>query len=296
MKITTFATLVLFCHFASAQSQARLQIRATPLTATTYLLEGDGGNMVASIGRDGVFLVDDDFDSSSEALLTKLKELNGAIPKYIVNTHFHYDHTGGNLRFGNSTKILAADNVRARLSRPQVLWNRTHPAYPELARPSLTFKNNFKLKFNGEEIELLHLPAGHTDGDTVVFFKKYHVIAMGDLYFAGMFPIYHPEHGGSLFGYLRNLKKVFSLAPNDSKIVPGHGPVTTREDLKEYIKMFQLSIDLVSDGIRKGESLTDIQKRGLDARLERYSHGYRTPAQWMEQIYKSLKSPRSPVP
>src|SRR5690242_1205881 len=200
-------------------------IKSTRLTPSLYMLEGAGGNMTALIGSDGVLLVDDDFAPMADKLVRKLKELKGNSPRYIVNTHFHYDHTGGNEVFGPTATIIAASEVRERLKTEQTLWKKQHPPAPPQALPTLTFDQSLTLHVDGEDVRIVHLPHGHTDGDTVVFFSRGKVISMGDLYFSGMYPIFHPEHGGSLDGYANNIAAVLREAPEDSKIVRGHGPL-----------------------------------------------------------------------
>ncbi|MCX6123961.1 MAG: MBL fold metallo-hydrolase [Proteobacteria bacterium] len=150
-------------------------VKSTLLTASLYMLEGAGGNVTASIGSDGVLLVDCDFAGMSEKLVAKLKELKGGSPRFIINTHFHYDHTGGNTIFGSTATIISAEQVRSRLMSEQVLWNKTHPAFPQSALPVLTFDDSLKLHLNGDEIRVFRLPNVHTDGDTVVFFEKENV-------------------------------------------------------------------------------------------------------------------------
>jgi len=264
-------------------------VKATPLTSTLYMLEGAGGNITASIGTDGVLLVDDDFAPMAEKLVAKLKELKGASPRFIINTHFHYDHTGGNEVFGSTATIIAATAVRERLMTEQVLWKEQHPPEPAQALPILTFENSLSLHINDDEVRVLHLAKGHTDGDTVVFFKQGKVVSMGDLYFSGMFPIFHPEHNGSLEGYAKNIAKVLQKTPDDGKIVPGHGPLSNKAELKKYHRMIRASIATVQKGLREGRTLQEIQKRGLDPEWEPYSHGYLTTDQWISLVYASLK-------
>lgn len=265
-------------------------VKATPLTSTLYMLEGAGGNITASIGSDGVLLVDDDFAPMAEKLVAKLKELKGSSPRFIINTHFHYDHTGGNEVFGSTATIIAATAARERLMTEQTLWKKQHPPEPAQAWPVLTFENSITLHVNGDEVRSIHLPSGHTDGDTVVFFKRNKVVSMGDLYFSGMFPIFHPEHSGSLDGYVKNIGNVLERIPDDAKIVPGHGPLSNKTELKKYRRMILASIATVRKGLRKGLSLEEIQKKGLDPEWEPFSRGYLTTDRWLSLVYSSLKS------
>jgi cyclase len=264
-------------------------VKATQLTDSLYMLEGAGGNITASIGSDGVFLVDDDFAEMAPKLLGKLKELHGDSPKYIVNTHFHYDHTGGNEVFGSTATIIAATAVRDRLMAEQLLWKEKHPALPKHAWPVLTFERSLGLHFNGENIRIVHFPSGHTDGDTVVFFPTQKVVSMGDLYFSGMYPIFHLEHAGSLEGFVTDVERVWEQIPPDAKIVAGHGPLSTRAELRRYIDMIRASIAVVRKGMKSGLSLEAIQKAGLPAEWEPFSHGYLNTDRWIALVHKGLE-------
>ena len=189
--LCAFATVLCVLAFAE-DDYSKENFKATRLSPSLYSLEGAGGNITASIGADGVFLVDDDFAPMADKLLAKLKELKGGSPRVIVNTHFHYDHTGGNEVFGKTATIIAATEVRDRLKVAQTLWHKEHMPYVSQALPMLTFDQSLDLHLNNEDIRILHLPRGHTDGDSVVFFAHDKVVSLGDLYFAGMYPIFHP--------------------------------------------------------------------------------------------------------
>jgi glyoxylase-like metal-dependent hydrolase (beta-lactamase superfamily II) len=262
--------------------------KETKLAPSLFLIEGAGGNVTASIGADGTLLVDADYAEMAGKLGEKLKQLGGEAPRVVINTHFHYDHTGGNAAFSPTALVVAATQVRDRLKTEQTLWGKKHPPVSEKALPTLTFESALTLHLNGEDIRAVHLPGGHTDGDTVVVFEKAHVIAMGDLYFSGMYPILHPEHGGSLEGLLHDIDWVLKEAPPDAKIIPGHGPLSTRAELARTREMILASIATVKRGIEKGLSLPQIQKAGLPSAFEPFSHGYRTTDQWLEEVFKSL--------
>lgn len=263
-------------------------MKATPLTSSLYMLEGAGGNITALIGAEGVLLVDDDFAPMAKKLEAKLKELGGNSPRFIVNTHFHYDHTGGNEVFGKTATIISSIAVRNRLLTKQILWKKEHLPFPSFALPTITFDDSLTLHINGEEVKLVHLNHGHTDGDTIVFFQKGKVVSMGDLYFSGMYPIFHPEHDGSLVGYAQNIAKVLRLIPDDFKIVSGHGPLSNKTELEKYYKMILASMESVKKGIKEGQTLEQIQKNGLAPEWESFSHGYLTTDRWIALIYQEL--------
>jgi glyoxylase-like metal-dependent hydrolase (beta-lactamase superfamily II) len=289
--ISLFMAAVLFPFaFARAEDEfTKETFKSTQLAPSIHLLEGAGGNITALIGPEGVFLVDDDFAQMGEKLLAKLRELKGESPRFIVNTHFHYDHSGGNEVFGAKATIISATETRDRLMKEQTLWKKQHPPLARQGWPTLTFDRQLVLHLNGETVRIAHFPHGHTDGDTVVFFQESKVVSMGDLYFAGMYPIFHSEHEGSLQGYLDNIETVLKEIPSDAKIVPGHGPLSTKPDLEKYRTMIQTSIATVKQGIRSGLTLEQIQKNGLPKECEPYSHGYLSTDRWIELLYRSLK-------
>ena len=240
-KLIVFTFLLLLSSPAAMAEplSAEDKVEATPLAPGLYLLEGGGGNVTASIGADGVLLIDDDMANMSDKLLSKLKELGGEAPRLIVNTHFHYDHSGGNAAFGPRATIIAASAVRDRLMTEQTLWRQKHPPVPRPGWPLLTFDRELQLHVNGHSVRVIHLPHAHTDGDTVVSFDDGKFVIAGDLYFAGMFPIFHREHDGSLQGLLQATEFLLKVTKPDGKVVPGHGPVTGRAELQAYAAMLR---------------------------------------------------------
>ncbi len=273
---------------SAGEDFSTVEYHSTALTSSLYMLEGAGGNITASIGSDGVFLVDDDFSEMSKKLVLKLKSLGGGSPRFILNTHFHYDHTGGNENFGQTATIIAASEVRNRLMSEQFLWGKKHAAVKPAAWPTLTFEESLTLHFNNDEIHIQHLPHGHTDGDSIVFFERNKVISLGDLYFSGMYPIFHIEHNGSLDGYIQDIKMVLNRAAPDAKIIPGHGPLSTKKELQKYCDMIEISVQFVKRGLANGHSLEEIQKMNTPAELEPFSHGYLTKSQWLALVNKGL--------
>lgn len=292
MKLSIYLVSLIFffnLHLALADDDFSKEIiRSQALTADLYILEGAGGNMTALIGPDGTLLVDDDFAQMAVKLLAKLKDLKGSSPRYIINTHFHYDHTGGNDIFGSTATIIAATEVRGRLMSEQTLWKKQHPPALPQGLPKITFDQSLTLHLNDEEVRIVHLPHGHTDGDTVVFFSKNKVVSMGDLYFSGMYPIFHPEHKGSLLGYIKNIEFVLKEIPDDAKIIPGHGPLSNKIELERYYQMILASVATVQKAIRTGRTLEQIQRAGLASEWNSFSHGYLSMERWISLIYNNL--------
>ncbi len=260
------ALVIIFATAVSTRADdfSQEKVKSTALASSIYMLEGAGGNMTALVGKDGTLLVDDDFAEMASKVTDSLKKIGGAPPRLIVNTHFHYDHTGGNEVLGPAAIIIAATAVRTRLMTEQTLWHKQHAAEPPQAWPLITFDQSLTLHLNGDDVRVVHLPNGHTDGDSVVFFAAGRVVAMGDLYFSGMYPIFHPEHDGSLIGYLRDIDAVLAQIGDDWKVVPGHGPLSSRAELAKYREMILDCIATVRHGMKSGLTLAQIQKIGLN--------------------------------
>jgi cyclase len=281
----------------TAQDQAfydKVQITDLPVAGGIHLLQGSGGNMAASAGPDGVLLVDDQFAPLAEKIRAKLKELNPGPLRFIINTHWHGDHTGGNEKLGTEGAIIAQDNVRKRLSSQQTIaaFKQTVPASPAAALPVITFAESLSVHFNGEEIRVLHFPRGHTDGDSFVWFTKSGVIHLGDEFFMGdkspRFPFVDASSGGDVQQLAKNIAIVIKLLPPDIKIIPGHGPLATLDDLKAYQTMLTECIELVRSRIASGKTLSEIQAEGLPEKWRDAGSGFIKAENWIEEIYYSL--------
>ena len=273
---------------AAQQDFSDVRIKATNVAGHIHMLEGRGGNLGVSVGDDGVLLVDDQYAPLAERILTAISELGGDRPKFILNTHWHFDHTGGNEFFGESGTIIAHANVRERLATPQEYYGRTIDPLPPRALPVIVFNQSLSIHFNGEEIRIIHFPHGHTDGDSVVFFTKSNVVHMGDLVFMGMFPFVDLDHGGDVEGLIRNVQSVIDQVKPDIKVIPGHGPLTDYEGLKTYHRMLVETTDLVRKAIKAGKSADDIKKLPPPEKWTTWGNGFIKTDQWMETIYNSL--------
>ncbi len=279
-------------NYASAQQgMSDVTIKTHHVAGNIYMLEGRGGNIGVSAGPDGLLMIDDQFAPLSIKIQTALDKLNKGKLKFLLNTHWHGDHTGGNEVFGKQALIIAHTNVRSRLATKQMLFGKEVGPLPKQALPVITFDESLSVHFNGEEIKALHLPHGHTDGDSVIFFPKSNVVHMGDLMFAGMFPFVDIDHGGNVLGVARNVATVIEQLPKDVKIIPGHGPISTLDDLKAYQAMLLGTIDVVRKQVKSGKSLEDIKAAGLSAKWDDWAGGFIKTDGWLEAIYKSLKLP-----
>lgn len=265
-----------------------VKIKTTHVAGKVHMLEGRGGNVGASAGSDGVLIVDDQYGPLAEKILDALRELGGDSPKFILNTHWHGDHVGGNEEFGKGAPIIAHTNVRRRLATTQELLGRSVEPRSKEALPVITFEDSLTVHFNGEEILVVHLPGGHTDGDSVIFFTKSNVVHMGDLMFAGRFPFVDLEHGGDVEGLTKNIAKVLAELKPGAKIIPGHGPLSTRADLETYHRMMVETTELVRTAMAAGKSLGEIKATGLPAKWNGWGDGFIKTDFWLETIHKSL--------
>ena len=292
MKV--FLLLTVVCVFtATAQAQtdfSKVQMKATKVAGNVYMLEGAGGNIGVSVGDDGLLIVDDQFAPLADKIRAALKGIADKKLKFILNTHWHGDHTGGNVAFGPEATIIAHDNVRKRLATEQksTVFNTTTPPSPKEALPVITFDQSLSVHFNGEDIRAIHFPHGHTDGDSVIFFSTSNVVHLGDDFFAGRFPFVDLESGGSVEGLVKNIGELVNKIPADAKLIPGHGPLSTLDDLKSYHRMLQQTTEIVKQKIAAGKTLDQIKSEGLPAEWKPWGEGFIKTDRWVETIYKSL--------
>jgi glyoxylase-like metal-dependent hydrolase (beta-lactamase superfamily II) len=282
---------LLFAVTASAQTDfSKVQMKATKVAGNVYMLEGSGGNIGVSVGDDGLLIVDDQFAPLADKIRAALKGIADKKLHFILNTHWHQDHTGGNVAFGPEATIIAHDNVRKRLSTEQksAVFNSTTPPSPKEALPVITFDQTLTVHFNGEDIRAIHYPHGHTDGDSVIFFSASNVVHLGDDFFAGRFPFVDLESGGSVEGLVKNIGELITKIPNDAKLIPGHGPISTLDDLKSYHRMLQQTTEIVRGKIKAGKTLDQIKSEGLPAEWAPWGTGFIKTDRWVETIYKSL--------
>ena len=276
-------------HGDNSHSEKRqdVQVRTTKITGNVYMLRGAGGNVGAITGMDGILIVDDDYKRVSSKLAAALKELGSEKPRFILNTHWHGDHTEGNEFFGKDSTIVAHVNVRKRLMDPPVIFGQKTPPYPSFALPVVTYTESMSLHINGDEVRLVHFPNGHTDGDTIVFFKNANVVHFGDDFFNGFFPFVDIDSGGSVQGMINNIGALIRQIPADAKLIPGHGPLATLEDLKNYHQALIDTSNIVQAEMQKGTSLADIKKAGLPAKYATWGSGIIKTDFWIDTFYRS---------
>jgi glyoxylase-like metal-dependent hydrolase (beta-lactamase superfamily II) len=290
-KLLVPAVLLLFAISVTAQTDfSKVEIKVTKVAGNVYMLEGAGGNIGVSVGDDGILIVDDQFAPLADKIRAALKGIADKKLRFILNTHWHGDHTGGNVAFGPEAPVIAHDNVRKRMATEQKseFFKRTTPASPKEALPVITFNQNLTVYFNGEEIRAIHFPHGHTDGDSVIFFSTSNVVHLGDDFFAGRFPFVDLESGGSVEGLTKNIAEIITKIPAGAKLIPGHGPLSTIEDLMNYHNMLVTTSDIVRAKIKAGKTLEQIKSEGLPDTWKSWGTGFIKTDMWLEIIYRSL--------
>lgn len=275
-------------HFPAQQQE--ITVKTTKVAGNVYLLQGRGGNIGALVGPEGILMVDDDYKVVSEKLAAALKELGTEKPRFIFNTHWHGDHSEGNIFFGKESIIVAHTNVRQRHSQVKIVRGTEVQPYPVHAWPMITFSESMSIHFNGEEVRAIHYPSGHTDGDTVVFFMKSNVVHLGDDFFVGRFPYVDLDSGGSVQGLIKNLDSLIKLIPADAKLIPGHGPISTITDLKNYHQTIVETSDIVREAMKNKKTLEEIKKTGLPEKYKTYGSGFIKTDGWIDTIYKSYSA------
>jgi glyoxylase-like metal-dependent hydrolase (beta-lactamase superfamily II) len=262
------------------QNFADVEIRPTRVSDGLYMLEGRGGNIGVLTGADGTLLIDTQFAPLAEKIEATVKELGDAALRFVLNTHVHGDHTGGNAHFGKLAPILAHQNVRGRLASQDGGDDRL---------PVLTYENGISLFLNGQTIEVVHFPRGHTDGDSVVFFKDANVVHTGDHFFSGRFPFIDTSSGGSVEGFRANVEKLLGMVDEETKIIPGHGPLSTPADLRTFRDMMNETIATIASYRKDGLSVEQAKSRGLPAKWESWGSGFINTQRWIEIVYGSLE-------
>lgn len=298
MKRFTSLVLMAGCIAAAlsfnvqAQQAAEVAVKVEPLRGPLHLLHGRGGNVVASVGLDGVLLIDNDYAELGEAYEKALSELTNSkiAPGFIINTHWHGDHTGNNEFWGYRGAVMVAHrNVRHRLSTPQemkALDMKVEPS-PRIALPIITFRDSLALHFNDDDIEVQHYPKGHTDGDSVVFYSKQNVVHTGDLFFKDAFPFVDLDSGGSVAGYIINVEALLQKLDDKTMVVPGHGSLATKADLERYLEMLKQTRAVVHSKLLKGTSLDKIVAAGLGKKWQSWGSGFISEEKWIRTIAAS---------
>lgn len=273
-----------------------VQVRATQLSKGVYMLTGLGGNIGLSIGNDGAFLVDDQYTQLSEKIIAAVRQLTDKPIRFVVNTHWHGDHTGGNENLANTGAVIVAhENVRVRMSSEQftAAFNSRSPASPPKALPIVTFMDGVAFHLNGDDIHVVHVAPAHTDGDAIIHFTSANVLHMGDTFFNGRYPLVDLSTGGSFEGLITAATTALRYANDSTKIIPGHGPLSTRADLVKYRDVLATIRDRVAALIKQGKSKEEVIAAKPTADWDATLGGGRiTPEMLVGFAYDSMKPKR----
>ena len=291
-----FVTL-LFTTFALGQQDfSKVEVKATRVAGSVYMLTGSGGNIGASVGEDGIVIIDDQYAPLASKIEAALRSITDKPVKFIVNTHYHGDHTGGNEYFGKTAPIVAHENVRKRLASGVTRRGQTTPPAPKGALPVLTFDESVTIHLNGEDVRAVHMPHGHTDGDSVIWFTKSNVVHMGDDFFNGFYPFIDQENGGSVRGLIANLDKVLSVVADDAKIIPGHGALSDKAGLRKFNDVLKATMSGVENAMNAGKSLEQIKAEKVLAEWDAaWGQGFIKTDAWIDTLHRELTASRPRV-
>ncbi len=291
----TLASLPALCAawpLAAQQDMSQVQIESQKIAEGIYMLTGNGGNVGVSVGDDGVAIIDDQYAPLAPKIVAALQKLSNKPVRFVVNTHWHGDHTGGNEAFGKAGSIIVSHgNVRRRMGVEQVsgIFGKV-PASPVAALPIVTFDRAVTLHWNGEDLEVIHVPNAHTDGDAIIRFRKSNVVHMGDIFFNYWYPFIDTGSGGSVNGVVSAVDAVLASIDEKTKIIPGHGALATKADLVTYRDMLVTVRDritkLIEEGRTKEEVVAAKPSREFD---DKWGDKFLKPDQWVGLLYDDLR-------
>ena len=293
IPVLAIMSVAVISSVARAQRDySKVTIKTISVAPGVHMLMGAGGNIGVSSGKDGVFLIDDQYAPLTKKILAAVKKISDKPIRFLLNTHWHFDHTGGNENLGNAgITIVAHDNVRRTMSVDQMLkaFNMKVPASPKAALPVITFNDTATFHLNGETIHIRHVPPAHTDGDSFVHFKTADVIHTGDIYFNGFYPFIDVDHGGSIDGMINAAGEILKVAGPNTKIIPGHGPLSDKAQLAAYRNMLITVRDLLRVAVKNKRTLEQViaakPTKDLDAK---WGKGFLKPAFFVRIVYSGM--------
>lgn len=298
---TSYSLLIIFGIFIAFLSlstldtiyASHLEINTTKLSDNMYVIHGSGGNVILSLGNDGVVLVDDQYAPVTEKLKWVIANLTDKPIKLVINTHLHPDHVGGNEKLGETGAVIVShDNVRKRLSSDQFFEfiNMTIPALSVKGLPIITFSQNMTFYQNDDEIKIIHLEDGHTDGDSAVYFTKNNVIHVGDDFSDRSYPLVDLSSRGSIDGLILSLKKILSMLNEDTIVVAGHSGISNQTKVKDYLNMLTDVHDNINNMIKERKSLDEIIKSKPTSKYDMiyYDHSFIKPKDIVTNIFMSI--------
>jgi cyclase len=288
---------VLLCiaGFVEAQDRdfSKVEIKVTHVAGTVYMLEGAGGNIAASVGKDGIVIVDDQYAPLAEKIRAALKSVADEPVRFVLNTHYHGDHTGGNAQFSTTSTIIAQENVRKRLQQDGFAgtggaMKREVKASPPEALPIITFDEGLTVHLNGEDIRAMHYPSGHTDGDSMIYFEKSNVLHMGDDFVTYGFPFIDVLAGGSVEGMIVAVESAMKEVPDDVKIIPGHGTISSKKEVRDYLEMLKATTAVVKKALAENKTLEQMKQEKILDQWQKYSGDFINTDVFIETLYYSL--------
>jgi cyclase len=284
-KILFVIPIIAACSASTSFAQdqiANVEITSQHVSGSVHMLEGMGGNIGVSAGAEGILIIDDQFAPLAEKIAVAIGKIAQSPMKYIVNTHYHSDHTGSNAYFKEvkGSTIFAHDNVRKRLAAKK---QHTHAELPVV-----TYQQSVTFHFNDDTIKVIHMPAGHTDSDSVIWFKEANVLHPGDLFFEGRFPYIDLDGGGTVAGYINNVTKLIGMLKDDTKIIPGHGKLATKVDYQKALDMLIDTAAMVKSMKVEGISVEEAVKQGLGEKYKAWAWSFITEERWINTLYKGL--------
>ena len=300
MRLKTLRTALLGAALIAApaavlaqQDFSKVEITSQKLSDTVYMFHGAGGNIGLSIGEDTVFVIDDQFAPLTPRILAAIAKITPKPVKFVLNTHWHFDHTGGNENLGNAGALIVAhENVRKRLSAEglvEFLGVKTK-AEPKVALPVVTFTRDVTFHINGDEVSAYYVPAAHTDGDAIVHFRKSNVIHMGDTFFNRLYPFIDTSSGGTVAGVIAAADRAIGMANDSTRIIPGHGPLGTKADLIAFRDMLGTVMARIKAQVEQGKSLEAVTASRPTAEFDAvWGKGFLPPEKWVAMLYGNLK-------
>ena len=280
--------LLLIPASLGAQDFSKVEVKATKVAGTVYMLTGAGGNVGVSVGEDGIVIVDDQYAPLAPKIEAALKTISDKPVRFILNTHYHPDHTGGNEQLGKSAPIVAQENVRKRLKEGTTTMFGPMPAQPKGALPVVTFNDSLTIHLNGEDVRAVHFPNSHTDGDSVIWFTQSNVVHMGDNFFNGFFPVIDLDNGGGVKGMIRTVEKVASMIPADAKVIPGHGPLGDRDSLRKFAEVMKGTSAVIQAGITAGKTVDQLKAEKVLEPWADWGKGFIKSDRFVELLYRDL--------
>ena len=268
LSITFLAAVV--APLSWAQDFSAVQITTTELADGIYVMFGAGGNMGLSVGEDGTFLIDDQFAPLSDKIMAAIGDVTDDDVDFLLNTHWHGDHTGGNEAFGDAGAIIVAhDNTRVRMTEEQFreFSNQTYPPSPTAALPIVTFNDEISFHWNGDTIRAFHVAPAHTDGDAILHFEDADIFHMGDTFFNGFYPFIDVYTNGDINGIIAAGYRVLAMSNANSQIIPGHGPMATPDDLRDWLQVIRATRESVQNLIDRGLSEDEVVGSPADSRV-----------------------------